>query len=125
MDVNVYLIGGVILVLAIIILNHQKQKNRMKNFLQDSGDMQPIFLMKAVEKKNKALSDILYEGGVKPGVTAVQTIGSGPKQILIGELEKLEKDYASKKISLRTYDEHLFVSSGCCTTNRLLIRYFD
>jgi len=108
MDVNVYLIGGVILVLAIIILNHQKQKNRMKNFLQDSGDMQPIFLMKAVEKKNEALSDILYEGGVKPGATVAPTIGSGPKQILIGELEKLEKDYASKKISLRTYDEHLF-----------------
>jgi hypothetical protein len=107
MDVNVYLVGGVILVLAIIIINHQKQKNKMKNFLQDSGDMQPIFLMKAVEKKNKALSDILYEGGVKPDVTAAST-NSGPKQILIGELEKLEKDYASKKISLRTYDEHLF-----------------
>ncbi|MDB5003514.1 MAG: hypothetical protein JWQ34_1739 [Mucilaginibacter sp.] len=107
MDVNVYLVGGVILVLAIIIINHQKQKSRMKNFLQDSGDMQPIFLMKAVEKKNKALSDILYEGGVKPGITAVPP-NSGPKQILIGELEKLEKDYASKKVSLRTYDEHLF-----------------
>lgn len=107
MDVNVYLIGGVILVLAIIIINHQKQKDRMKNFLQDSGDMQPIFLMKAVEKKNKALSDILYEGGVKPSVTAAPA-SSGPKQILIAELEKLEKDYASKKISLRTYDEHLF-----------------
>ncbi|NNU33579.1 hypothetical protein HK413_04450 [Mucilaginibacter sp. S1162] len=53
MDVNVYLIGGVILILAIIILNHQKQKNKMKNFLEASGDTKPVFLMKAVEKKKK------------------------------------------------------------------------
>ncbi len=108
MDINVYVIGAVIIVLAIIILNHQKQKNKMKNFLQDSGDMQPIFLMKSVEKKNKALSNILYDGGIKPGASAAPTLGTGPKQILIRELEKLEKDYAAKKIPLRTYDEQLF-----------------
>jgi hypothetical protein len=108
MDVTVYLIGGAIIVLAIIVLNHQKQKNKMQNFLQDSGDMQPIFLMKAVEKKNKALSDILYEGGIKPSASATPSTATGPKAILIKELENLEKDYASKKIPLRTYDEHLF-----------------
>jgi hypothetical protein len=108
MDVNVYLIGGVILIFAIIVLNHQKQKNKMKNFLKASGDTQPIFLMKAVEKKSKALSDILYENGVKPLADATPVTNSGPKAALIKELEKLEKDYASKKVALRTYDEQLF-----------------
>ncbi|MBC7398821.1 MAG: hypothetical protein H7289_02660 [Mucilaginibacter sp.] len=108
MDLNVYLIGGVILVLAIIVLNHQKQKNKMKNFLEGSGDLQPIFLMKAVEKKNKALSDILYDGGVKPLAGATEVNSNGPKAALIKELEKLEKDYAGKKITLRAYDEQLF-----------------
>jgi hypothetical protein len=108
MDSNVYLIGGVILVLAVIIINHQKQKNKMKNFLEGSGDMQPIFLMKAVEKKNKALADILYDGGVKPLAGATPVTNEGPKAVLIKELEKLERDYAGKKIALRAYDEHLF-----------------
>lgn len=108
MDLNVYLVGGVIIVLAIIVLNHQKQKNKMKNFLEGSGDLQPIFLMKAVEKKNKALADILYDGGIKPAAGADTTFNIGPKAALIKELEKLERDYASKQIALRTYDEHLF-----------------
>jgi hypothetical protein len=108
MDVNVYVVGGVILILAIIILNHQKQKNKMKNFLEASGDTQPIFLMKAVEKKNKALADILYDGGVKPLAGATPVTTNGPKAALIKEFEKLEKDYAGKKIALRTYDEQLF-----------------
>jgi hypothetical protein len=108
MDLNVYLIGGVIIVLAIIILNHQRQKNKMQNFLQESGGTQPIFLMKAVEKKNKALSDILYEGGIKPPASAAPSTATGPKAVLIKELEKIERDFAAKKIALRTYDEQLF-----------------
>lgn len=107
MDVNVYLICGVILILAIIILNHQKQKNKMKNFLEASGDTQPTFLMKAVEKKRKALADILYDDGIKP-LTGATSVTNGPKAALVQELEKLEKDYAGKKIALRTYDEQLF-----------------
>jgi hypothetical protein len=108
MDLNVYLIGGVILVLAVIIINHQKQKNKMKNFLEGSGDMQPIFLMKAVEKKNKALSNILYDGGVKPLAGVAGVSNNSAKAALMKELEKLEKDYAGKKIALRAYDEQLF-----------------
>lgn len=108
MDVNVYLVGGIILILAVIILNHQKQKNKLKNFMEASGDIQPIFLMKAVEKKNKALADILYGDNVKPLAGATQVAANGPQSALIKELEKLEKNYASKKIALRTYDEQLF-----------------
>lgn len=108
MDINVYLIGGAILILAVIVLNHQKQKNKMKSFLEEAGDTPPIFLMKSVEKKNKALSDILYDGGVKPLTETTALTNNGPKAALIKELEKLEKDYAGKKIALRTYDEQLF-----------------
>ncbi|MGF7082704.1 hypothetical protein [Mucilaginibacter sp. UYCu711] len=108
MDVNFYVVGGVILILAIIVLNHQKQKNKLKNFLEASGDTQPIFLMKAVEKKNKALADILYDGGIKPLAGTNQVTTNATKAALIKEHEKLEKDYASKKITLRTYDEQLF-----------------
>ena len=108
MDFNIYLIGGVIIVLAIIILNHQRQKNKMQIFLKNSGDMQPMFLQKAVEKKIKALSDILYDGAIKPLIPSTSSLNNSPKQLLIKELEKLEKDYAGKKIALRTYDEQLF-----------------
>jgi hypothetical protein len=108
MDVNVYVVGGVILILAIIVLNHQRQKNKMKNFLEASGDTQPIFLMKSVEKKNKALADILYDDGIKSLAGTAPVTNNRPKAALIKELEKLEKDYVSKKIALRTYDEQLF-----------------
>jgi hypothetical protein len=108
MDLNVYLIGGAIIIIAIIVLNHQKQKNKMQNFLQESGDTQPIFLLKAVEKKKKALSDLLYEDGVKPSASATPSTATGPKAALVKEFEKLEREYAAKKIALRTFDEHLF-----------------
>ncbi len=106
MDLNVYLIGGAILIVAIIVLNHQKQKNKMQNMLQESGGTQSLFLMKSVEKKNKALAEILYDGGVKPAAGTIAA--TGPKAALIKELENLERQYTAKKIPLRTYDEQLF-----------------
>lgn len=106
MDINVYLVGGAIFIVVIIVLNHQKQKNKMQNMLQESGGTQSLFLMKAVEKKNKALADILYVGGVKPAAGSIPV--TGPKGVLIKELESLERQYAAKKIPLRTYDEQLF-----------------
>lgn len=108
MNINIYLVLGAIVIVAVIVLNHQKQKNKMKTFLNESGDTQPIFLMKAVAKKNKAISDILYEGGIKPSASAAPVTNTTAKAVLIRELEKLERDYAGKKIPLRTYDEQLF-----------------
>jgi hypothetical protein len=108
MDLNIYLIGGAVIIVAIIVLNHQKQKNKMQNMLQESGGTESLFLMKAVEKKNKALSDILYEGGIKSASSDGPNTSVGPKGGLIRELEKLERDYTAKKIPLRTYDEQLF-----------------
>lgn len=105
MDVNFYLVLGAIAVVAIIVFNHRKQKNKMKTFLEASGDTQMIFLMKAVEKKNKALADILYDGGIKP---VDPNTGTSQKDILIQQLQKLEQAYASKRITLRAYDDHLF-----------------
>jgi hypothetical protein len=108
MDLSVYLIAGAVIVLAVIIFNHQKEKKKMKHFLGASTDIQPIFLMKSVEKKNKALADILYDGGAKPLAAGGPSIAIGPKLALIKELEKLEQDYAGKKILLRVYDKQLF-----------------
>ncbi|WP_214072411.1 hypothetical protein [Mucilaginibacter sp. dw_454] len=105
MDVNIYIALGAVVIVAIIVLNHQKQKNKMKTMLGEAGGTQLIFLTKAVEKKNKALADILYDGGIKP--SAANT-GTTHKDMLIKQLEKLEKEFAAKKISLRTYDEQLF-----------------
>lgn len=105
-DLYLYLIGGAIVVIAIIVLNHKKQKNKMDSFLQNSGDTPQMFLLKSVEKKIKTLSTILYDGGVRPAAGLPKA--GGRKQILIDELEQLEKDYTSKKITLKVYDQKLF-----------------
>jgi hypothetical protein len=105
MDVNFYLILGAIAIIAIIFINHRNQKNKVKTMLEEAEGTQFIFLTKAVEKKNKALADILYEGGIK---SVSPNTGTTQKDMLIQQLQKLEHAYAAKKISLRTYDEHLF-----------------
>lgn len=105
MDVNLYLILGAIAIAAIVFMNHRNQKSKMKTMLEQSGDTQMIFLTKAVEKKNKALAGILYEGGIKP---VGANTGTTQKDVLIQQLQKLEQAYAAKKISLRQYDDYLF-----------------
>lgn len=105
MDINLYLFLGAIAIVAVIFINHRNQKNKMKAMLEEAGGTQLIFLTKAVEKKNKALAEILYEGGVKP---VGPNTGTTQKDILIRQLQKLEQEYAAKKISLRAYDDHLF-----------------
>jgi len=105
MDANIYLMLGAIAVVAIIFINHRNQKNKMKTMLEEAGGTQQIFLTKAVEKKNRALAEILYDGGIKP---TVQNTGTSQKDILIQQLQKLEQAYAAKKITLRQYDDHLF-----------------
>lgn len=105
MDVNFYLALGVIAIVVVIFINHRNQKKKMKTMLEEAGGTQQIFLTKSVEKKNRALADILYEGGLKP---VNPNTGTTQKDILIQQLQKLEQAYAAKKISLRTYDDHLF-----------------
>ncbi|MFD2145497.1 hypothetical protein [Mucilaginibacter antarcticus] len=53
MDLNVYLIVGAVIIVAIIVINHQKQKNTMQAMLQESGGTQSLFLTKSVEKKTR------------------------------------------------------------------------
>lgn len=105
MDVNLYLLLGLVAIGAIIFMNHRNQKNKMKTMLEEAGGTQQIFLTKAVEKKNKALAEILYDGGIKP--TGANT-GTTQKDVLIQQLQKLEQAYAAKKITLRQYDDYLF-----------------
>ncbi|GAA4093299.1 hypothetical protein [Mucilaginibacter panaciglaebae] len=105
MDVNLYLILGAIAIVAIIFINHRNQKRKVKTMLEDAGGTQLIFLTKAVEKKYKALAEILYEGGMEP---VGPNTGTTQRDILVQQLQKLEHAYAAKKISLRTYDDHLF-----------------
>lgn len=103
MDLSIYLIIGVVIILATIIINHSRQKKRMQNFLQDSADIQPMLLMQAVEKKIGALTVILYSDGLKPDAQI-----PNPKRDLIIALDQLKRDYAAQKIPLRTYDKQLF-----------------
>ena len=108
-DLSVYLVGAAVLVIAIIFINHRRQKNKVNSFLQDSGDMQPVFMLKAIEKKVNALAEILYEDGIKPARgDNSQSRGNGQKQMLIQQLEQLERDFNNKKITLRSYDDQLF-----------------
>jgi hypothetical protein len=108
-DIVLYVVGAAVIVIFIIVLNHKKQKNTVNSFLKDAEEMQPIFLVKAVEKKLQNLYTALYEDGIKPGVSenAMPAKAINRKQALVQELEQLEKDYSSKKISLANYSDKL------------------
>jgi len=112
-DIYLYIIGGVIIAVFIIILNHKKQKNKVTDFLKDAKNAEPVFMQAAVEKKLKTLKIALYGNTTGIQLQAAALDGDGTaaieakKQSLIDQLNQLEKSYADKAISLKVYDEQL------------------
>lgn len=105
-DLVLYAIGAVVIVIFIIVLNHKKQKNTVNNFLKDAEQMQPMFLQQSVQKKLQSLYGSLYDEADK--INGVETPEpSKRKTMLVQELEQLERDYSSKKITLKIYSDRL------------------
>ena len=112
-DVFLYIIGGVVIAIFIVILNHKKQKTKVTDFLKDAKGAQPVFMQASIDKKIKTLKVALYgnttgmqlknavlEGGALAAVEA-------KKQSLINQLDQLEKSYAGGAISMKAYDDQL------------------
>ena len=104
-----YFISSGFIIILIIVFNQRRQKNRMKQFVQEPDEAPSIMMVQSVERKLKAIYGKLYENGVKPDSAdnASDAAPTGRKQQLIKELEQLEASYADKKISLRDYSEKL------------------
>src|ERR1700742_1690209 len=100
-DIYIYLIGGAILMVGIIVLNHKRQKNKVNDFLKTAQNAQPVFMQAAVEKKLKTLKIALYgnPNGVQVQAAVldagVSEVVDQKKQFFINQLDQLEKSYAS------------------------------
>jgi len=68
-----------------------------------------MFLMKAAEKKTKALIHILYDGEARQLTSASFMSATDPKVALMRELEKLERDLSEKRIPLTIYDKKIML----------------
>jgi len=112
-DVLLYIIGGAVIAVFIIILNHKKQKSKVDNFLKDARTAQPVFMQASIEKKLKTLKVALYgnttgiqlDGAVLEG-GALHT-AEAKKQSLINQMEQLEKSYALGTLTMKAYDDQL------------------
>jgi hypothetical protein len=112
-DVFLYIIGGAIIAVFIIILNHKKQKSKVDSFLKDARTAQPVFMQASIDKKLKTLKVALY--GNTTGIQLEGTVMEGgalhaaeaKKQSLINQLEQLEKNYAGGGVTMKAYDDQL------------------
>ena len=108
-----YLIGGAILAIGIIVLNHKRQKNKVTDFLKDAKGAQSVFLQTAVEKKVKTLKVALYGNTTGIQLQAAALEGNvtatleTQRQGMIGRLNQLEQAHAAGSISLAEYDQQL------------------
>ena len=121
MDDNtyLYLIGGAIIALFIILLNNKRQKNTVTSYLKDAKDSRPVLLQLAIEKKLVMLKTTLYNttslynsiGAPQPLNPVLEGRASGrtenKRQFIMKQLDKLEKSFASGNITLKAYDEEL------------------
>ena len=111
-DIYIYVIGGAVILIVLIVLNHRKQKNKVNDFLRGSGGAQPVFMQAAVEKKLKTLKVALYGNttGIQLQAAALEGNMDGidaKKQFFINQLDQLEKSYASGNLPLEDYDNKL------------------
>ncbi|HEY0245439.1 MAG TPA: hypothetical protein VGC01_07760 [Mucilaginibacter sp.] len=112
-DIYLYLTGGAVIAIFIIILNHKKQKSKVATFLKDAQDTQPVFMQAAVDKKLKTLKVALYGNatGIKPQTAALEggklSAVEAKKQFFINQLNELEKSYAAGGLTLKAYDDQL------------------
>lgn len=112
-DIFLYLIGGAVIAVLIIVLNHKRQKNKVTDFLKEAKGTQSVFLQTAVEKKLKTLKIALYgnttnvqlQSAVLNGSTAASL--EGRKNAMINKLNQLQQQFAAGAISLAEYDSQL------------------
>lgn len=98
-DIYVYILAGVVIGVFIIIMNHQRQKDRVTDYLKDAKGTEPILAQQAIERKLKTLKVALY--GDAAGTD------EDKKQFYRDKLDQLEKSYAAGEIAIKAYDEEL------------------
>ncbi|MGY3211187.1 hypothetical protein [Mucilaginibacter sp. HD30] len=109
MDYFPYFLSSGFLIVLIIVINHRKQKRKLKEFVKQPDEVPSLFMVQSVDRKLKVIYGKLYENGVKPGTAtnANEVAPTGRRLQLIKALEQLEATYAGKKISLRDYSDKL------------------
>src|ERR1700743_557968 len=112
-DIFTYLIGGAVVAILIIVINHRRQKHKVTDFLKDAKGAQSVFLQTAVEKKIKTLKVALYGNTTNIQLQAAALEGNAvvnlesQRQGMINRLNQLEQSYGAGAISLDEYDRQL------------------
>src|ERR1700743_1985311 len=113
-DIFTYLIGGAVLAVLIIVINHRRQKHKVTDFLKDAKGSQSVFQQAAVEKKIKTLKVALYgnttgiqlQADALDGGNVAATLES-QRQGMINRLNQLQQAHAAGSLSLTEYDHQL------------------
>ena len=100
------IVSAILIVLFIIAPGFNRQKRRAQYYRLASGDIQPIFLLRSVEKKLSTLADILYADKTLWYINNTMYPDKF-RQLLIRNLELLETEYNNKRITLGEYDNKL------------------
>jgi hypothetical protein len=99
-----FLVAGSAIVFMILQFDLQ-QRRKIKKVLNDTKNVQPLFLLRSAEQKLSSLNSILYN---KMAVNAVFTteypdINDAERQLISQQLGTLISDYNSGKITLQNY----------------------
>jgi len=96
--------------LILIFKFDSKQNRKVKKVLKDTNNIQPLFLLRAVENKLNELNTKLYgniallANGAHSGR---ENINEGVRQMLTEQLSKVVSDYNNGQLSLKDYNTKL------------------
>jgi hypothetical protein len=96
--------------LFLILKFDTKQSRKVKKILEDTHNIEPLFLMRSTEQKLKELNTQLY-GNIALIANGVHSgrinINEGARQMLTSQLSKLTSDYNSGELNLKEYNNKL------------------
>jgi len=96
--------------LFLIFKFDNKQSRKVKKVLKDTNNIQPLFLLRAVENKLNELNTKLY-GNVSLIANGVHSgranINEGVRQMLTEQLSKVISEYNNGQLNLKDYNNKL------------------
>jgi hypothetical protein len=107
MEIMIYFLGAALAVASVFLMLDTQQSRRVNRIVKETRKVEPLFLLRAAERKLLTLNSLLYDVATVNSSGRKIKLNGDKRQVLSARLSSLVNEHRDGNITLQAYHRGL------------------